>query len=63
MPEENDKPKRLERDAFERVLQSCGGITRLVVGRKAGGGFGFHSIADSATPALPGFERPQAFTF
>lgn len=40
-----------------------GGITRLVVGRKAGGGFGFHSIADSATPALPGFERPQAFTF
>ena len=40
-----------------------GGITRLVVGRKAGGGFGFHSIADSATPALPGFERPRAFTF
>jgi len=40
-----------------------GGITRLVVGRKAGGGFGFHSIADSATPALPGFERPRVFTF
>jgi protein-L-isoaspartate(D-aspartate) O-methyltransferase len=40
-----------------------GGITRLVVGRKVGGGFGFHSIADSATPALPGFERPRAFTF
>jgi protein-L-isoaspartate(D-aspartate) O-methyltransferase len=40
-----------------------GGITRLVLGRKAGGGFGFHSIADSATPALPGFERPQTFTF
>jgi protein-L-isoaspartate(D-aspartate) O-methyltransferase len=40
-----------------------GGITRLFVGRKAGGGFGFHSIADSATPALPGFERPRAFTF
>ena len=39
------------------------GITRLIVGRKAGGGFGFHSIADSATPALPGFERPRAFTF
>ena len=39
------------------------GITRLVVGRKAGGGFGFHSLADSATPVLPGFERPRAFTF
>jgi protein-L-isoaspartate(D-aspartate) O-methyltransferase len=40
-----------------------GGITRLFVGRKAGGGFGFHSIADNATPALPGFQRPRAFTF
>ena len=39
------------------------GITRLFVGRKAGGGFGYHSIADSATPALPGFARPRAFTF
>jgi protein-L-isoaspartate(D-aspartate) O-methyltransferase len=39
------------------------GITRLFVGRRAGGGFGFHSIADAATPALPGFERPRAFTF
>ena len=39
------------------------GVTRLFVGRKAGGGFGFHSIADSATPALPGFARPRAFTF
>ena len=40
-----------------------GGVTRLFVGRKAGGGFGFHSIADNAAPALPGFERPRAFTF
>ena len=40
-----------------------GRITRLFVGRKAGGGFGFHTIADNATPALPGFERPRAFTF
>ena len=39
------------------------GITRLVTGRKAGGGFGLVSIADVATPALPGFERPRAFTF
>ncbi len=39
------------------------GITRLVVGRKAGGGFGYHSISDSAAPALPGFQKPRAFTF
>lgn len=39
------------------------GITRLIVGRKAGGGFGYHSIADAATPALPGFIRPRTFTF
>jgi protein-L-isoaspartate(D-aspartate) O-methyltransferase len=39
------------------------GITRLVVGRKAGGGFGYLTIADAATPALPGFERPPAFVF
>lgn len=39
------------------------GITRLIIGRKAGGGFGFHSIGDSATPVLPGFERPRPFTF
>jgi protein-L-isoaspartate(D-aspartate) O-methyltransferase len=40
-----------------------GGITRLILGRRAGGGFGFHSIGDSAVPALPGFQRPRAFTF
>ena len=40
-----------------------GGIVRLIVGRKAGGGFGYHSIADAGVPALPGFERPPAFTF
>ena len=39
------------------------GITRLFVGRKVGGGFGQISIADMATPALPGFERPRVFTF
>jgi len=39
-------------------------IARLVVGRKApGGGFGQRSIADAAVAALPGFARPQAFTF
>jgi protein-L-isoaspartate(D-aspartate) O-methyltransferase len=39
------------------------GITRLITGRKAGGGFGYLTIADAATPALPGFERPPAFVF
>jgi len=39
------------------------GVTRLIVGRKAGGGFGFLSLGDAGTPALPGFRRPTAFTF
>jgi protein-L-isoaspartate(D-aspartate) O-methyltransferase len=39
------------------------GVTRLVVGRKAGGGFGFLSIGDAGVPPLPGFTRPRAFTF
>ena len=39
------------------------GITRLVVGRKAGGAFGTLSIGDAGVPALPGFNRPKAFTF
>ena len=39
------------------------GITRLIVGRKAGGAFGYLSIGDAGVPALPGFARPKAFTF
>lgn len=39
------------------------GITRLFIGRRAGGGFGFQPIADVSTPVLPGFERPKTFTF
>jgi protein-L-isoaspartate(D-aspartate) O-methyltransferase len=39
------------------------GVTRLVVGRKAGGAFGTISIGDAGVPILPGFQRPQAFTF
>ena len=39
------------------------GITRLIVGRKAGGAFGYLSIGDAGVPALPGFSRPKAFTF
>jgi protein-L-isoaspartate(D-aspartate) O-methyltransferase len=39
------------------------GITRLIVGRKAGGAFGYLSVGDAGVPALPGFSRPKAFTF
>ena len=39
------------------------GITRLVVGRKAGGAFGILSFGDAGVPALPGFSRPKAFKF
>ncbi len=39
------------------------GITRLIVGRKAGGAFGHRSIADAGVPALPGFAHAKAFTF
>lgn len=39
------------------------GIARLVVGRRAGNGFGLHSIADYGAAALPGFAKPRGFTF
>jgi protein-L-isoaspartate(D-aspartate) O-methyltransferase len=39
------------------------GIARLVVGRRAGKGFGLHSMADSGAAALPGFSKPRTFTF
>jgi protein-L-isoaspartate(D-aspartate) O-methyltransferase len=38
-------------------------ISRLIVGRKSGGAFGYLSLADAGTPALPGFARPPIFTF
>lgn len=39
------------------------GITRLAVGRKVGGAFGYLTFGDAGVPALPGFSRPKAFTF
>ena len=39
------------------------GITRLTIGRKAGGAFGTLSVGDAGVPALPGFQRPRGFTF
>ncbi len=39
------------------------GVTRLVIGRASGGALGLRTIADVDVAALPGFERPRAFTF
>ena len=39
------------------------GVTRLAVGRKVGGSFGYLTFGDSGVPALPGFIRPKAFSF
>lgn len=39
------------------------GVTRLVVGRKSAGAFGFLSIGDAGVAPLPGFSRPREFTF
>jgi protein-L-isoaspartate(D-aspartate) O-methyltransferase len=38
-------------------------ITRLIVGRKAAGAFGYLSVNDAGVPVLPGFARPRTFTF
>ena len=39
------------------------GMTRLIVGRKAGGAFGYLSLSDAGVPALPGFASVKSFTF
>jgi protein-L-isoaspartate(D-aspartate) O-methyltransferase len=39
------------------------GVTRLAIGRRAGGGFGMISFADAEAPVLPGFLKPRGFTF
>ena len=39
------------------------GVTRLVVGRVAGGSLGLRSLVDADVQPLPGFSRPRAFTF
>jgi protein-L-isoaspartate(D-aspartate) O-methyltransferase len=39
------------------------GISRLVVGRRSGDGFGLQTMADSGAAALPGFKKPRTFTF
>jgi protein-L-isoaspartate(D-aspartate) O-methyltransferase len=39
------------------------GLTRLIVGHKVAGAFGYLSIADAGVALLPGFSRPRPFTF
>jgi protein-L-isoaspartate(D-aspartate) O-methyltransferase len=39
------------------------GVTRLIIGRRGGTGFGFVSVADAEAAPLPGFERPKEFSF
>jgi protein-L-isoaspartate(D-aspartate) O-methyltransferase len=39
------------------------GVTRLALGRRAGGGFGMTVFADAAAAMLPGFVRPKTFSF
>ena len=39
------------------------GVTRLCIGRKAGDGFAMLAFADAAAAILPGFGKPDTFTF
>jgi len=39
------------------------GVSRLIVGRKSAGAFGYLSMSDAGVPLLPGFARPRQFTF
>lgn len=39
------------------------GVTRLAMGRVAGGAFGLSTFADAAVAVLPGFAKPRNFVF
>ena len=39
------------------------GVTRLAIGRVAGGVLGLRTFADAEVPLIAGFTRPRAFTF
>lgn len=39
------------------------GVTRLMIGRVAGGAASFQRVTDAEAAALPGFERPRSFSF
>lgn len=40
-----------------------GGTTRLIVGQRVAGAFGYLSIADAGVAPLPGFTKPRGFRF
>jgi protein-L-isoaspartate(D-aspartate) O-methyltransferase len=39
------------------------GVTRLAIGRRAGGSFGMTTFVEAAVPILPGFASPEGFRF
>ena len=39
------------------------GVVRLIIGQKVSGAFGHFSIGDAGVAALPGFAKPQVFSF
>jgi protein-L-isoaspartate(D-aspartate) O-methyltransferase len=39
------------------------GVTRLCIGRVAGGAFGINCYSDAAAAVLPGFAKPRTFSF
>jgi protein-L-isoaspartate(D-aspartate) O-methyltransferase len=39
------------------------GVTRLAIGRRAGGSFGMTTFVEAAVPILPGFASPEGFHF
>ena len=59
-------------DALTRQLAEGGrlaaaivenGVTRLVIGYKAGDSLGFDRIMDAEAVVLPGFAKPKGFAF
>lgn len=54
---------RLQPDGRLGAALAENGVTRLAIGRVAGGGFGLRRFADGEVPLLPGSARPRTFTF
>lgn len=40
-----------------------GGVSRVSIGRRGGGGFGMAAVSDVASAILPSFMKPRGFTF
>ena len=54
---------RLADDARVVTGIADGGVTRLAVGRKAGGSVGLLPLAEIGIPRLPEFDKPKAWSF